>query len=89
MTIHDRKVIANGVAEGLSYAQIGKLIGRDKSLICRELQRHRARDGRYHPHVAHLVAAVFRARPKQFKLHANPALCRRIEDGWRTAGHRS
>ena len=86
MTIHDRKVIANGVAEGLSYAQIGKLIGRDKSLICRELQRHRARDGRYHPHVAHLVAAVFRARPKQFKLHANPALCRRIEgwmeDGW-------
>lgn len=86
VTIHDRKVIANGVAEGLSYAQIGKLIGRDKSLICRELQRHRARDGRYHPHVAHLVAAVFRARPKQFKLHANPALCRRIEDwmedGW-------
>ncbi len=86
ITIHDRKVIANGMAEGLSYAQIGKLIGRDKSLICREVQRHRARDGRYHPHVAHLVAAVFRARPKQFKLHANPALCRRIEewmkDGW-------
>ena len=45
MTIHDRKVIANGGAEGLSHAQIGKLIGRDKSLICRELQRHRARDG--------------------------------------------
>ena len=86
LTIHDRKVIANGLGEGMSYAQIGKLIDRDKSLICRELQRHRARDGSYHPHVAHLVAAIFRARPKQFKLHANPALCRRIEQwmdlGW-------
>jgi IS30 family transposase len=84
--LHDRKVIANGIARGLSYAEIGELIDRDKSLICRELQRHRARDGSYHPFVAHLVAAIFRARPKQFKLRANPALCARIEewmkDGW-------
>lgn len=86
LSLHDRIVIANGVEQGLSYAQIAALIGRDKSVICRELQRHRARDGRYHPFVAHLVAAVFRARPKPFKLHARPDLCRRIEQwmdqGW-------
>ena len=86
LTLHDREVISKAVQWGMSYAMIGVLLERDKSVIWREVDRHRAPDGHYYPSVAHLVATVGRARPKAFKLVVNPGLCRRIEermnDGW-------
>ncbi|WP_442938877.1 IS30 family transposase [Nocardioides sp. AX2bis] len=86
LSSEDRAVIAAGLRRELSYAQIGVLIGRNKSVICREVARNRGGDGTYWAPVAHRVAHERRRRPKEFRLVANPALCRRIEawmdDGW-------
>lgn len=86
LTIYDRRTIASGIQERLSYAQIGRLIDRDKSVVWREVNRYRAPDGEYYPSVADLVAMVGRWRPKEFKLNSNPSLCRLIEhhidQGW-------
>ena len=86
LTSEDRAVIAAGLRSGLSYAVIGATIGRDKSVVSREVARNRGADGVYRDQVAHRVAAQHRRRPKAFKLIDNPELCRRIEDwmdeGW-------
>lgn len=86
LTGEDRAVIAVGLRQQLSFARIGVLIGRDRSVVCREVARHRGPDGSYSGAVAHRAAHERRRRPRQAKLAANPGLCRRIEDwmdqGW-------
>lgn len=86
LTSEDRSAIAVGLMCQCSYAQIASMIGRDKSVICREVARNRGPDGSYWAPVAHRAAHERRRRPKVFKLHANPGLCRQIEawmdDGW-------
>jgi IS30 family transposase len=86
LTSEDRAVIAAGRRAGWSYARIGQAIGRDKSVICREVARNQGPDGSYWAPVAHRAAHERRRRPKDFKLLENPGLCRRIEtwmdDGW-------
>jgi hypothetical protein len=86
LTSEDRAVIAVGVRRELSYEEIGVLIDRDKSVVCREVARNRGPDGCYRAPVAHRVAHERRRRPKPFRLREDPALCRRIEawmdDGW-------
>ena len=81
MTSEDRSVIAAGLRRNLSYRQIGDLLGRDQSVICRDVARNRGPDGSYWGPVAHRAAHERRRRPKQFKLVANPGLCRRIAEG--------
>ena len=79
-------MIAAGVLMRLSYAQIGELIGRHKSVVCREVARNRGPDGSYWAPLAHRAAHERRRRPKEFRLVAEPGLCRRIEtwmdEGW-------
>ena len=70
---------------GCSYAQIGSMIGRNKSVISREVARNRGPDGSYWAPVAHRGAHERRRRPKAFKLAQNPELCRVIES-WMDAG---
>ncbi len=86
LTGWDRSVIAVGLMCRASYAQIGTMIGRDKSVVCREVNRNRGPDGSYWAPLAHRTAHERRKRPKEFRLIANPGLCRRIEDwmdqGW-------
>jgi IS30 family transposase len=86
LSSEDRAVISAGLRRELSYAQIGELIGRDKSVVSREVARNRGPDGTYWGPVAHRAAHERRRRPKEFKLVANQDLCRRIEtwmdDGW-------
>ena len=86
LTSEDRAVIQAGLAAGLTYEKIGALIGRDKSIVWREVRRNRSPDGHYRGCVAHRVAAQRRLRPKPFKLIENTVLCRRIEawmdQGW-------
>ncbi len=86
LTLHDRRVISKALGWGMSYTMIGVLLERNRSVIWREVDRHRTPDGHYYPSVAHLVATLVRARPKAFKLVVNESLCRRIEehmdDGW-------
>jgi transposase, IS30 family len=85
LSSEDRAVIAAGLAAGWSYGRIGRAIGRDKSVVCREVARNRGSDGSYWGPVAHRAAHERRRRPKLFKLIDNPALCRRIE-AWMDVG---
>ncbi|WP_185995629.1 IS30 family transposase [Nocardioides campestrisoli] len=81
----DRAVIAAGLQASWSYGRIGRAIGRDKSVVSREVTRNRGPDGTYWGPVAHRAAHERRRRPKEFRLVENPGLCRRIED-WMDAG---
>ena len=78
-------MIAALVNRGVSLREIGRVLGRDVSVISREVARNRGPDGSYHGPVAHRAAHERRRRPKAFKLH-DPALCDSIEtwmdDGW-------
>ena len=86
LTSEDRAVIAAGRRQNLSYQQIGDLIGRNKAVVWKEVQRNTGPDGVYWAPLAHLAAHERRHRPKPFKLVENPELCRRIEEwmdqGW-------
>lgn len=86
LSSEDRAVIAAGLQAGWSYRKIARLIGRCPSVVSREVARNRGRDGAYWAPVAHRAAHERRRRPKEFRLVANPGLCRRIEtwmdDGW-------
>jgi transposase, IS30 family len=86
LTLADRAVIQVGVRQRMSFAWIGREIGRPTSTITREVARNISADGRYFASAAHARAHQRRHRPKPFKLVVNPVLCRRIEtwmdDGW-------
>lgn len=91
LTSEDRAVIAaclrrKAGGEDITLEDIGGLIGRDKSVICREIARNSGPDGSYHGALANLAAAQQRTRPKPFRLVDNPGLCRQIEawmdQGW-------
>jgi IS30 family transposase len=85
LSSEDRATIQAGLQLKLSCAAIGELIGRNKGVVSREIQRNSSPDGQYRGCVAHRVAGYRRRRPKQFKLITNPGLCRRIE-GWMDQG---
>jgi IS30 family transposase len=86
LTSEDRAVIAAGVAAEWTHRRIGTAIGRAASVVCRELARNRGADGSYWGPVAHRAAHERRRRAKEFRLVANPGLCRYIETqmdiGW-------
>ncbi|CAB4911542.1 unannotated protein [freshwater metagenome] len=86
LTSEDRSVIAALHHRKVSLREIARTIGRDVSVICREVARNRGPDGSYHGPVAHRAAHERRRRPKAFKLRDNPRLCAQIEtwmdDGW-------
>ena len=81
----ERYEIDRGLQAGLSYAQIGRRLGRDRSVIWREVQRNRLPNGDYHALMAQARATDKARRPKSFTLD-NPRLCSAIEgwmdDGW-------
>ncbi len=74
-----------GLDRGLSYTQIADQLGRDRTVIWREVRRNSNADGDYHAGMAHARAAENARRPKAFKLVDHP-LCAAIEawmdDGW-------
>ena len=81
----ERTEIMRGRDQGLSYAQIGRRVGRDKAVVWREVHRNRNPDGDYHAGLAHSRASQRARRPKQFKL-SDEGLCRVItewmDQGW-------
>nr|WP_227008374.1 IS30 family transposase [Pseudarthrobacter sp. AB1] len=86
LNLAERGMIQMGQRCGLSYAEIGKAIGRDKSVVWREVKRNTSGDGVYYASVAHTKAHQARRRPKPLKLVEDEALCRLIgvwmDDGW-------
>jgi transposase, IS30 family len=84
----DREEISRGLAESLEYKEIGRRLGRDSSVISREVARHGGRD-RYRAAAAHKVACAGRERPKLFAVERSPRLravvCQQLRDGWSPA----
>jgi IS30 family transposase len=86
LSLAEREEIMCGRRLGHSYQTIGDAIGRDKSVVWKEVKRNRSSDGRYHARLAHAQAHANARRPKQFKLVGRARLCTRIEqwmdEGW-------
>ncbi|WP_344572578.1 IS30 family transposase, partial [Streptomyces violaceolatus] len=86
LNLAERGMIQMGLRSGLSYARIGEVIGRDRSVVWREAKRNTGADGVYYASVAHTKAHQARRRPKALKLVGDEALCRLIgvwmDDGW-------
>jgi IS30 family transposase len=85
LSFDERVEIMRGLDHGHTQAEIAQQLGRDPSVICREIRRNRGPDRDYHARMAHARATVKARRPKDFKLIDNP-LCAAIEawmdDGW-------
>jgi IS30 family transposase len=85
LSLDERIAIMRGLDAGLSYAEIGRRIDRDRSVVWREARRNRNADGDYHARMAHSRGAEKLKRPKAFRLN-NPELCAKVtkwmDQGW-------
>jgi transposase, IS30 family len=73
LCVDEREEISRGVAENLSGRMIAVRLGRDPSVVSREIARNGGR-GSYRAHVAQERADVLVARPKAFLLESNARL---------------
>src|SRR3954463_13299041 len=64
LSLAERGMIQMGRRGGMSYAARGEAIGRDKSVVWREVNRNTSADGVYYASVAHTKAHQARRRPK-------------------------
>lgn len=74
-----------GEVMGFSRAATGRVLGRDRSVISREIKRNSNPDGSYRATLAHWRASDNGKRPKAFKLWAHPEQANIEEalgDGW-------
>jgi transposase, IS30 family len=85
LSFEERVEIMRGRDAGLNRAEIANRIGRDRSVVWREVDRNSLPDGDYHALMAQAFATEKACRPKDFKLRNNP-LCKTIENwmeqGW-------
>ena len=63
LTLIDREEISRGLAEDLLFAEIAVRIGRDPSVVSRDVARHGGRAG-YRAVIAEQTACAARERPK-------------------------
>lgn len=74
-----------GLDHDIPRAEIARRIGRNRSIITRELDRNTSPNGKYDAAIAHSWAAYRARRPKSFKLKDHPLcddIAKYIEDGW-------
>jgi IS30 family transposase len=85
LTLIDREEISRGLAEDLLFAEIALRIGRDPSVVSRDVARHGGRAG-YRAVVAEQTACAARERPKLFAVERSPRLravvTRQLRCGW-------
>ena len=88
LMLPDREEISRGLAENLSFQVIGLRVGRDPSVISREVARHGGRSG-YRAVAADTTACAARSRSKLFAVERSPRLravvCRQLCGGWSPA----
>jgi IS30 family transposase len=88
LMLADREEISRGLAEGLLFTEIAVRVGRDPSVISREVARHGGRDG-YRAVAADQAAGAARERPKRLAVERSPRLrahvCRLLRRGWSPA----
>ncbi|MFI6308515.1 IS30 family transposase [Amycolatopsis thailandensis] len=78
----ERELIAFGLRQGKSFREIGAWIGRDHSVVSREVERNNGREA-YSPLVAQRRADRLRKRPKERKVLKSPFLTRVVHEGLR------
>jgi IS30 family transposase len=88
LTLPDREEISRGLAEGLLYKEIGVRLGRDPSIVSREVGRHGGRLG-YRAAAADTAARAGRQRPKLYAVERSAELravvTRLLREGWSPA----
>lgn len=88
LTLSDREEISRGLAEGLLYKEIGLRMGRDPSVVSREVIRHGGRSD-YRATTADTSAGMARGRPKQYAVERsmwlNAVVRDRLRHGWSPA----
>ena len=88
LMLSDREEISRGLAEGLQFKEIGLRLGRDPSVISREVGRHGGRAG-YRAVGADTAACAARLRPRLLAVERSPRLravvCRQLRGGWSPA----
>lgn len=84
LTLFEREEISRGLAEGLQYKEISVRIGRDPSIVSREVARHGGRAG-YRAVSADTTATTARQRPKLLAVERSARL-RRVVVHWLRAG---
>lgn len=80
LSSEERESISRELAKGVSYRAIGRLLGRDHSVISREVARNCGRD-KYRAVHAQRRADVCRARPKDRVLATNTRLHDAVNEG--------
>jgi hypothetical protein len=73
LMLSDREEISRGLAEGLQFKEIGLRLGRDPSVISREVGRHGGRAG-YRAVGADTAACAARLRPRLLAVERSPRL---------------
>ncbi len=73
LVLSDREEISPGLTEGLQYKEIGLRMGRDASVISRDVAHHGGRVG-YRAVAADQTACAARGRPKSFAVERSPRL---------------
>src|SRR3954454_3027157 len=85
LMLTDREEISRGLAESLEYKEIGLRLGRDASVISREVARHGGRE-RYRAVAAHEMAGAGRERAKllavQRSVRPRAGVCQQLRGGW-------
>jgi IS30 family transposase len=85
LTMEDREDISRGLAKGLHNKDIAASIGRDESVVCREIDRHGGREA-YRAWKADAAARESRKRAKERKIDTEPELRERVagdlKKGW-------
>jgi transposase, IS30 family len=88
LTLTDREEISRGLAEGLEYKEIGRLISRNPSVISRDVARHGGR-AEYRAVAADQAATDGRQRPKAYAVDRSPRLravvVELLKGGWSPA----
>ena len=88
LRLSDREEISRALAEGMTFKEIAALIGRDASVVSREVRRHGGRAD-YRAVAADAAAAVARERPKVFAVERSARLREevtgRLRAGWSPA----
>jgi IS30 family transposase len=88
LTLPDREEISRGLAEGLPYKEIAVSVGRDPSIVSREVRRHGGRAG-YRAVAADTTAGVGRERAKLFaverSLRLRAVVGELLRQGWSPA----
>lgn len=77
LTLEDREDISRALVKGLENKDIAACIGRDESVVSREIARHGGREA-YRAWKADAAARESRSRPKERKIDAEPGLRERV-----------